>query len=403
MNAESHTPCPFEDDVLMVFLDGEPSSDVPTLEDHLASCSRCKVVLDQSRELDATLASRTLVSVSDSKADQYFAFLPEIVTSSARKGWVTPQSRIPWVILVASLLISLGVFVFAKPRAIWLQETTAGESHPRTPSFNTSKSLPGYHAAEAPGVSLGIDVLNLSREPRPRKKPKHWKGTFSFGLRVEAARILRREVGFFRVPNPMIPCGLLAQGKLVIPNHFGPVSSQVESRDSALAWLSLQMGRGHSSLVPLLAQVVQGGSPELGFRVANQLRNQPSAVSHLRKWLRQRRDCSIQAAALLGAVQDDVSIPLLVQRGTPSILEALRTARSIYGPASFPFVFKLWLETQRRDPGLASNLAPSWFEGLESQCFRQGFAILDRTQSNGRGSERNGIRKLFRSLGASSD
>ncbi len=404
MKTERNIPCPFEDEVLTVFLDGEPSNNVSALEDHLASCLRCKEILDQSRELDAILASRTLVSVSDSEASQFLAFLPENATSSNRNRSLRLLNPFPIAVLAASLLISFGVLVFAKNKTPKLQDMNTRESHPKVAMALKPNEPPrSFMGAEVPGVSLGIDVLNQSFSPRLRKKRKHWKGGFSFGLRMEAAQILKREIGFFHVPNLLVPCGVLAQGERVSSFSFGPRSFRVESRDAALAWLTLQLGRGYSSVVPLLAQVVESGNQDLGLSLVSKFRGRPSAVAHLRKWLRQRRACSLQAAALLGAVQDSLSIPLLVQRGTPSLLEALRAARSLHGAQAFPFLLALWLETQRRDPALASRLASSWFEGMEAHCFREGIAILNRTQSKGRGSERNGIRKLFRSLGASSD
>ncbi|GEM_PF-4640214 len=411
MKVEPSSHCPYEDDILAVFLDGEPSTYFPILEKHLRNCIHCNRVLDQSRELDAVLSSRTQVSVTDSEADRFLAFLPLKPTSSIPKQSLDPLGQFPLMVLMASVIVSLGVFFFARE----------GEQIPKQhPSFakqsdkeafdsrgtqvkKTSSLLLSVKGMGFAGFPLGIDRIESPLGSKPKKNSKVWKKEFSFRLREEAIQVLKKSLGFFHGQRPLISLGFLAKGDMAQLQSFGPRFPWCESEESALSWFLLQLSKGRVSVVSFLGQVVEGSAPDLGSMLVHRLHNQESAINNLRKWLRQRRGCSQQVASLLGGVLDFSSIPLLVQRGTPLLLKAIRAARSIRGRSAFPFLLALWLETQRRDPPLASRLAPSWFEGMEDLCVREGLAILEGTGSKCGGSKRNGIRKLFRSLGASTD
>jgi hypothetical protein len=404
MNEERFTPCPFEDDVLTVFLDGEPSNNIPALEDHLAGCPRCKTVLNQSRELDAALASRTQVSLKDSEADHFLSFLPEKPQPSLKSGSFNFLESFPFALLSASILLSLGVYFFAGQGGQNRQSPSPiGSQGKATPVAPKTSSFLAISGPAIPGLSLGIESLNPFAGKLSQKRKKMWNGGFSSGSLLEAVRILRKEMVFFRTPCPMVFLGELGEGIRLIESRSILKTPKVGSEDGVLDWLPRQVGRGHFSVVSLLYQAILDGKKTFRLLVSKKLRSHPSAIIHLRKWLRQRRDCSLQSAALLGAVQDFGAIPLLAQRGVPSLLEAIRSARSVGGARAFPFLLHLWLETQRRNPALAAQLAPSWFEGMETLCFREGYAFFNRRQPKGSGSQRNGIRKLFLSLGASGE
>ncbi len=402
MKNSQQSPCAYEDEILLVFLDGEPAFNSAFLEKHLVSCSRCQKVLALSREVDAALASRTEVALQDRKADDFLSFLPKVASSPYPVRIFSPRDSFPLLVTVASLFLSLAVFLFSRG--------SYPSSRTILPFFGKKKAR--VHSGVSPktpnaprGWSLSLNIEKLHEPPIivSRKSENLWVGSFSSGRASQAVRTILGEMGKFKTPPSFVSLGALAPS---FPSSFArfPLSAPPKTPGTlALDWLCKQVEHGHASAVNPLAGLVRGGGPKLGFRIALKLRAHPQAISHLRQWVWQRRECSLRAAALLGAALDLRAIPLLAKRGAPYLLATLFSARSIHGKAAFPFLFRLWLEAQKRDSEFASQVAPGWFEGMESLCFQEGLAILQHRGSVGGGSTRNGIRALFHSLGSSSD
>lgn len=83
--------CTYEDMAIAASLDGDGGADAGfDLALHLDGCERCREVIEQTRELDAMIASATSTDVDDATADRMLAFLADVQQPVATRSRSLP-------------------------------------------------------------------------------------------------------------------------------------------------------------------------------------------------------------------------------------------------------------------------------------------------------------------------
>ncbi len=215
----ARTTCPYEDAVVLSFLDGEPADDVADLAIHLESCSHCMRALDHSRKVDSILAAQTSTTIEDRAASLLLASVlqdldPEPVLEAA---YEPRRSVLVRVAIAASIMLAACIWS-------WKAWAPAGASPAEVGPAEVGNGAPRISSGHGPSVATPrADVVRfvVARKVRLRPRRRVWSdadierafaGAWIPGLllgqveqRARSARRLDPEV---RATNTMDRCAV---------------------------------------------------------------------------------------------------------------------------------------------------------------------------------------------------
>jgi len=263
----TRTPaCPWEDRVLQAFLEGTPAGDAGVVAAHLEECPECRKALDQSRALDALLASRARTEISEAQADRLLAFLERPAAARPRRR---PALRLLPVLagLLALALLLPGrrepreqVALAAAPAEVGRPEPglppLAGLLASRSLAVSDSYRLPPPVEVPSPGPELLLAAFCGRPDPALGEAR----------LAQEAAKILAAADPLEPGPLAMAAVGWLLDriqaGALPTRRALEPGRLLLEAEDEA-RWELVRLFRLRPVLLRKLAGLPLGQEPEL--------------------------------------------------------------------------------------------------------------------------------------------
>ena len=439
--------CPFEDAVLLCFVDAvlpkssaEPGHDTSTLARHLEDCPRCRQVLDESKSLDALLASQTSTEITDEEVERLLAFRERSVQGEALRRFSAQGSRASvWNNkLVPGLLGLAAMFALV----LWLRDFNLPDSTGpaelpkrlaeqalflKKPRLVIEKTLPKVEAGRTTSVfaTEGIPVADTAskrgtkgkRKTKPsaldylanfsRRRSRYVPGQINARqLFSEAERILG---------NPF-PFGILSLRRQFrsgphgfLPTHSAAFDERMSSRDAlalaAATWILEGIAQGRRGLSALRLPIeelllAEGLERRLLLRL---FRSQQAVVSD---WLAKRfarkakgQDPEPPSLGLLGAVGLSGHERKVLALSNASLAYTARQARQSADQQSLAFLVDLYLDLSLRYPDKGKR-ATIWFDDLSRHDARIIQASLEERIAKSRHFERRQLSlQLMRQLG----